>query len=159
LEAGLYLMQDESAAPEYLGDIDKEGHLAWSEAAQGYTVLTETAWLMVSPSGEISELQSPPDIYQRPSVSPDGRMWAWWVTEDPSVPGVWVGPAGEPAQQVFDLEASEVVWSPDSQGLYIFSGYPMWDLLVASAPDFEPHRLPQAFDRPYAGSGLAFVQP
>jgi hypothetical protein len=135
-EAGLYRLAP-GEEPARLTD-SPAWRVAWHADVRLFVATTTQGAVTVSPSGEITELASPPpDSYGDPGFplpSPDGRYLAWDRGDS-----VWISTLQHPQESPRRISPEriwEMVWSP-SGALFLttFAGYVLY---VAEAPGFVP---------------------
>jgi hypothetical protein len=129
--------------------------IAWAEGSGSFLALAADNRLYeITPSGVIRSLaENEPMI---PTVSPDGRFWAYADASHFNSPsGVWIGEYGQALRQIFtgNISPNQILFSPAGDALYFLDA--AGNLYRAAAPDWAPVLL--AANLQPAGSGLAMA--
>jgi hypothetical protein len=106
----------------------------WYPSASVFLLKDESKMFAVWPEGEVRRLVDAPGV-ELPSVSPDGRMWAFSESTQGGSPGLWLGEFGGETERIFRKGCWNVTWSPGGAGLFFFSEE---GLYFAPASNFEP---------------------
>ena len=117
----------------------------WYPSADVFLVKSDAKMFAVWPEGEVRRLVDAPGA-SLPSVSPDGRMWAFPESTQAGSPGLWLGAFGDETDKIFNESARHATWSPEGEGLFFFGDA---GLYFAPEPGFEPVLI---------GSGLQVTQ-
>lgn len=106
----------------------------WYASAGVFLVKNDAKMFAVWPEGEVRRLVDAPGA-SLPSVSPDGRMWAFAETTQGGSPGLWLGAFGDETDRIFNESSMHATWSPEGDGVFFFGDA---GLYFAPEPGFEP---------------------
>ncbi len=128
---GLFLIQPGQDA-SWLAEVDVR-QMVWSPKAGLFFVQGDNGVWAITPDGQVEELPAP--VVALPSVSPNGRRWAFGETDFRGQPGLWVGDLKQEPRQVFSGSANHLAWGPEGECLLFFGAD---GLHAAHSPDFAP---------------------
>lgn len=117
------------------------GWLSWEPAVGLFLAMEDRELTAISPDGEVTRLSDAPGG-KPPVLSSDGRFWAFDETTRPDMPGLYAGPFGREALQVFPGSAAYMTWAPENGGLFFIANE---DLYFAATPDFTPIPIYEGF--------------
>jgi WD40 repeat protein len=128
-----YLLQPGQAAPLQVLDLGTFA-MEWYPSASVFLVKSDAKMFAVWPEGEVRRLVDAPGV-ELPTVSSDGRVWAFAEGSQGGAPGLWLGGFGDEADRIFAESSRDATWSPGGEGLFFFGDE---GLYFASEPNFEP---------------------
>jgi hypothetical protein len=130
---GMFLLNPGGAVPlKVLGF--GNSRFDWYPSAGVFLVNEESKMFAVWPEGEVRSLVDAPGA-ELPSVSPDGRLWAFGEMTQSGVAGLWLGEFGGEVERIVSESARSVIWSPGGEGLFFFGNA---GLYFAPSPSYEP---------------------
>lgn len=129
--AGWYIIDPESGSAYRAQEgADFSDRVTWSAGAGQFFVRTETATFSVSLDSIVNELAAPGSLDVK--ASPDGQWWAWGGSGYLSdTEGLWLGRAGQTADQVYDGRVRGFTWAPDGRSVFFFSGSTLYAAQLA----------------------------
>jgi hypothetical protein len=130
---GMFLINPGEAMPLKVLDFGS-AWMDWYPSAGVFLVKDESKMFAIWPEGEVRRLVDAPGA-ELPSVSQDGRLWAFSESTQGGSPGLWLGEFGGETERIFPKGCWDVTWSPGGAGLFFFSEE---GLYFAPAPSFEP---------------------
>ena len=106
----------------------------WYPSAGVFLVKSEAKMFAICPEGEVRRLVDAPGA-ELPTVSPDGRMWAFAESTQGGASGLWLGGFGDETDRISTESSGHATWSPSGEGLFFFGDA---GLYFAPEPGFEP---------------------
>jgi hypothetical protein len=129
---GMFLLNPGGAMPLKVLDFGNAS-ARWYPSASVFLVNEESKTFAIWPEGEVRRLVDAPGA-ELPSVSPDGRLWAFGEMSQSGVAGLWLGEYGGEVEKILSESVRSVTWSPGGEGLFFFGDA---GLYFAPAPSFE----------------------
>jgi hypothetical protein len=156
-QPGMFLLTDADRTPRLVSNADIR-EIAWSAGRGTYLARWSDGSVLfeVSPTGDVRHLMD--QVPQLPTVSPDGRYWAWNASLfSNTLTGLWIGEYGQELRQIYSNEVSNTgfLWAPDGQSIYFLGS--AGGLYRAQAPDWVPAILAENLKASDQGSPLAWV--
>jgi hypothetical protein len=152
----MYLLTEADPRPRLVSNADIQ-EIIWSTGSGSYLARTSSGTLFeVSPTGDVRNLMD--QIPQIPTVSPDGRHWAWAGSLMSNTPtGLWIGEYGRELHQITseDVTNTNFLWAPDGQSIYFVGS--TGSLFRAQMPDWIPTILAENLKAGGSGWPLAWV--
>ncbi len=155
-QPGMYILTEADPRPRLVSNADIQ-EIIWSAGSGNYLARTSSGTLFeVSPTGDVRNLMD--QIPQIPTVSPDGRHWAWAGSLMSNTPtGLWIGEYGRELHQITseDVTNTNFLWAPDGQSIYFVGS--TGSLFRAQMPDWIPTILAENLKAGGSGWPLAWV--
>jgi hypothetical protein len=129
----MYLLESGQGTPLQVLDLGS-AWFDWYPSAGVFLVKSESKIFAVWPEGEVRRLVDAPGA-ELPTVSADGRMWAFAESVQGGSAGLWMGAFGDATEQIFSEGARHATWAPGGEGLFFFGDE---GLYFAPQPSFEP---------------------
>jgi Tol biopolymer transport system component len=151
---GLYLVSIRGEGTSKQINLEDGGQsdvLTWSPEANLFFVSSGRNMIAIDLQGNATII-SVPESTTPPIVSPDGQDWA--VNASRYNDGLWITSLHGKSNLIWDKEALNPIWSPDSSTLYFFSGEFLYQ---ATRPDYKVKQIAGPFQ--YPGSKFYWVTP
>ena len=127
--------------------------IGWAEEIGVFLAVTKDLRLLeISPAGDIREL--PAMAYRLPTVSPNGRWWAYIHLAQRA--GIFAGEYGVDLQPIFDGEIASggMIFSPDGNSLFFVTK--AGELYRAQAPNWSPVLLASGLTSAFGSTDMAW---
>jgi hypothetical protein len=118
-QVGLFLTHPDLAAPLRVADVGTR-RAVWSPGAGVFFAEGEFGVISVSRTGAVNQIDGPLNVV--PVLSPAGRVWAFASSSGVTEEGIWMGPYGQAAEQVFWGDARLLALGPNGDSYSFFGG-------------------------------------